>query len=275
MGLERQGKGKHYKKLWRDNELGIAVSAEHHTDDALSLIEFTGQSFESIGYHAVIELLNDCLEMNGRCTRIDVFVDFEGDDVTVIEDGWSAACELGRTRLKVRPAMETQYGINTSYGWYLGGVNSLRKWRLYDKGLKEYKVANKWQRVELELKQDYAEQFAKQLVESDDQINKMLSAVFHESAWVKPPYFWNKPNGSTVVLKAEKEKTTLSKKAEWYRKFVFPFLRMLAHEQSHNDIVVVFEQLVAMFGTDDIVSPRRHHVKVISEFNDELGRLKR
>jgi hypothetical protein len=129
------------------------------TDDSdRFLLELNGGACATLGADAVHRVGQTAM-MGGRCTRLDLRCDVQGDGVTLLDDVIASvdAGHLCKVRTHSRFVQHAIRGGVTGLGQYLGSTSSTRFVRIYDKGLEQgTKPARSWIRWEAELKGDFA-----------------------------------------------------------------------------------------------------------------------
>jgi hypothetical protein len=122
------------------------------------LLELNGGACATLGAD-VVHRVGQTAMMGGRCTRLDLRCDVQGESVTLLDDVIASvdAGHLCKVRTHSRFVQHAIRGGVTGLGQYLGSMQSPRFVRVYDKGLEQgTKPARSWIRWEAELKGDFA-----------------------------------------------------------------------------------------------------------------------
>jgi len=264
--LEPQHSTGFYTHRWVAMGTEYSILTGHRTNDQLSQIYIPAKCMNTLTVDRRIEFLNDALELGARSTRIDVYADFIGECVTLVEESIEHAKYAKSTRLKHTYIKSTLDQINQGITLYLGSRKSNRMWRFYDKGIEVGSVGNVWQRVEVELRKDYADQALHLLTNGDDYKQTMLSLVFDDAAWDTQPPYWREAAAGKhdIVLSAKNELITLQRFRDWLVTNVEPKVRMLSRETGipRNRVYGILTSIAP----DDTMSEARRHKELIDQF---------
>jgi DNA relaxase NicK len=155
--------------------------------DSYAVVDLPAKAIERMGRAAFDLLAIDLLSRGGRCTRLDIALDFvgEGSGGRGLIDKVLSACKsremCGAKTFKVTEGTSYTKGSlgRTVYLGKRGNCGSGRMARIYDKGI-ESKVCEEgeWTRFEVEFSGDVAEQAAIDLFKGGLEDRKLVSAAF-------------------------------------------------------------------------------------------------
>lgn len=170
-------------------------------------------------------------------TRLDFAIDvFDGFTVDEFQARWDA----GQIKSKARTTTTIERKTGAKSGGktvYIGSRQSSKMLRVYDKG-KQLRLADKWVRVEIELKQDVATKVLKQMVVGG--IREVGCAVLRQFASAPNWLEWTQlTEGATEVDTAVGRKATNREK--WLKNVVFPnFERALSEGDADAWLILAY-----------------------------------
>ncbi|MEM1213390.1 MAG: replication initiation factor domain-containing protein [Planctomycetota bacterium] len=281
-GIEAKGIYSYQERLKFTAGAFLAFSDESRPE---CCIELPGEACRAFGHAGVLKWFAWITEIGGRCTRVDIRLDFKGNRVGLI-DAVRQSCErreLCRCRTWEPREPRTNEGERQGYSVNLGKRSkngSGRYVRVYDKGLESEKAAEgEWERWEVEFTGDVAIQVMHRLAESpaweEDALSLALGAVeFREHTGSRSlkrrplASWWELLLGriKAVTVREKRERSTLVKWGSWYRRCVMPTIDTMAEHAG-----MVREAVVEYFTGHERFAKRLEHAPpVVFELLDEL-----
>ena len=283
--------GRHFYERGTYWPSGAALLEGHKSRSAAILVELPGSALSVLPAADRVLLLNDLSWQGMRATRIDVAVDFIGEDVDVITCTRSAcfAGELCQAK-RWEPHEGFSGGQRDKYGVSLGSrgkSGSGRYVRVYDKGLETgEKPEGRWHRWEAEFTGDCAAEVQHQLVAHVEQLadggfriapgweqtaaGVAFGAVdFREvngqTSFARRPRssWWAELVGTVkrIVVKATPKASRLITYARWMRQQVLPSLKAMG-----DAVGLPWSQIADMVAGDFKVSNSARRSPVVYEF---------
>ncbi|MEM6757595.1 MAG: replication initiation factor domain-containing protein, partial [Planctomycetota bacterium] len=251
------GPGANFYRSSRKWSCGTRVTFDGVNDNNADLlsVSITGDALSQFGIEATLQLLRDLLSWGGKCSRIDIPIDFKDEHSPVgLIDHVIASChrgELCKARKYKLIEQFTAEGACTGRTIYLGSrakSGSGRYVRVYDKGLESGKAeAGHHERFEVEFKQEPAQLVAIALASSEaweqEAAAYALGAVsFNEvtgfaSLLRRPLVEWWAAliDGLTVkTAKVKRVPTTLDAYLAWINDVIVPRLDDMAKATSQT-----------------------------------------
>ena len=217
---------------------------------------FTGQAcryYET--EHNLIELIQRINESKGKLTRIDLAMDDRTGDVIpfkqLIKDITNAnIVSKWKSNVEIIKRSNKDAEIK-GHTISLGSRSSRLFMRIYDKAL-EQKIEGIWNRIELEIKKEYAEQVQK--IITKDNVGELMAKIINnyirivkpnpndsnKSRWETKPY-WEKLIATTgkQSLTVAPEEKTIDDMKEWISKQIAPSLALITiNDEGSIDFIV-------------------------------------
>jgi DNA relaxase NicK len=267
------GASSFYKKRFINSELGIAILTHHNKSPESSAVQIPGSALSTLNFEDQIKIIKELFSLGGKFTRLDLYVDTHGQNITQVEEAIEHTKNITSTALSVMPITPTHAGNKLGWTLYLGSRSSNRFWRIYDKGFEQSKSQldlNSWHRVEVELKQGYAHDAVLQITNKEHHCYALLiqGLVISDSAWINPPVFWSELKTIDVQLSTSRPIPNLKSFVNNCQNSFFPRIRMLSKELN----VPVEDIFLALFANDHepIVSEPRRFQNFIDDFHDSI-----
>lgn len=154
---------------------GILVSWGHKSE--IAMIDLQGSRLACTPVEEFMQLTFDLLRRGFHCTRIDLAVDHVGMEIDLYKHA-AASCkakELCRLRTYSDDSEFKADGTPLRYLLKLGKRTSPICARIYDKGLETKTLpAGRWERFEVEFKDDRANEVCMALADAGDQLHELL-----------------------------------------------------------------------------------------------------
>jgi hypothetical protein len=164
-----------------------ALIAYDSDSESFAVVDLPAKAIERIGRRAFELLVIDLMCRGGRCTRLDVALDFvgEGSGGRGLIDKVLSACRsremCGAKTYKITEGVSYRKGSlgRTVYLGQRGNLGSGRMARIYDKGIESGACeAEEWTRFEVEFTGDVAAQAAVELFRGGLKDRELVSAAF-------------------------------------------------------------------------------------------------
>jgi DNA relaxase NicK len=188
LGGEKHGSGKFFCESSTRYEHGASVHFDHAGGDAeWAVVDLPAKAIEAMGRKSFEFFAREIMMQGGRCTRLDVAIDFVGDKGggrNLIEDVLSACRAREMCGAKCFALCE---GVSytsgelgkTVYVGKRGKLGSGRFLRVYDKGLETRLLPKgEWTRYEVEFTGDVAAQAAVDLFRAGMDDSCLVAAAF-------------------------------------------------------------------------------------------------
>ncbi len=226
-------------------------------------IELTGDAIQRAGVITALEVNRDLAGRGFAATRFDVYVDWEGEDIQLIEEV-HGACNHGHLCMLRSWSVQESTGDSARSGYtvYLGSRQSDVLYRFYDKGLEQGGgKSGVWIRAELELKKERSRALALELAQLDNGYQgwEALAAGvwaghvdFREGSKQQRRSsrrqcdFWKRliEDIESIRYRVTRTKTDMDRHREWLRRCVFPLLQAVS-KRTDLDMCQMWDELAA------------------------------
>lgn len=230
--------------LWHP---GILVSWGHKSE--IAMIDLQGSRLACTPVEMFMQLTFDLLKRGFHCTRIDLAVDHVELNINLHQHALAScnAGELCKLRTYSDDSEFKADGTPLRYLLKLGKRTSPICARIYDKGLETKTLpAGRWERFEVEFKDDRANEVCMALADAGDKLHELLwgyvigavefrvvngRSELNRRPWVE---WWSEYKGQAAPLECQPQHpgSSFDSWCAWYRSSVAPRLIQLAAIQA-------------------------------------------